>query len=82
MPETLANPFDTILQRIDQLESNLVSAGKVMPPEIIDRAELCKRLDITELTAIRWGKKGRLPFFRIGSAVRYNWIEVIKVLEK
>lgn len=49
--------------------------------EIIDRDELCKRLAITEPTAIRWGKKGKIPCFRIGSSVRYNWPVVINVLE-
>lgn len=50
--------------------------------EIIGRNELCKRLAITEPTAIRWEKKGKLPSFRIGSSVRYNWHTVIDVLEK
>jgi hypothetical protein len=49
--------------------------------EIINRDELCKRLDITEPTAIRWEKKGKIPCFRIGSNVRYNWPKVIEALE-
>lgn len=80
--EALAvNPFDTILQRIDSLENNLIKTGKATPPEIIDRAELCRRLDITEPTVIRWEKKGSIPSIRIGSAVRYNWPSVVKALE-
>lgn len=51
------------------------------PTEIIDRAELCKRLNITEPTAIRWGKKNVIPCFRIGSSIRYNWPKVIEALE-
>jgi len=50
--------------------------------EIIDRNELCKRLAITEPTCIRWKKKGKIPCFRIGSSVRYNWQNVIDILEK
>lgn len=49
--------------------------------EIIDRKELCKRLKITEPTAIRWGKKGKIPSFSIGSNIRYNWQSVINQLE-
>ncbi len=49
--------------------------------EIISRDELCKKLSITEPTAIRWEKKGVLPCFRIGSNVRYNWPKVIEALE-
>ena len=50
--------------------------------EIIDRTELCKRLAITEPTVIRWEKKCKIPCFRIGSSVRYNWQTVIEALEK
>jgi hypothetical protein len=50
--------------------------------EIIDRSELCKRLAITEPTAIRWEKKGKIPCFRIGSSVRYNWQTVMDSLTK
>ena len=49
--------------------------------EVINRGELCKRLSITEPTAIRWEKKGKIPCFRIGSNVRYNWATVICELE-
>jgi excisionase family DNA binding protein len=50
--------------------------------EIIDRTELCKRLAITEPTAIRWEKKKKIPAIRIGSSVRYNWHSVVNNLEK
>jgi len=49
--------------------------------EIIDRKELCNRLEITEPTVIRYEKKGKIPCFRIGSNVRYNWQTVITSLE-
>lgn len=49
--------------------------------EIIDRAELCKRLSITEPTAIRYERKGKIPSLRIGDSVRYNWPAVIEALE-
>src|SRR5436190_21565218 len=62
------------LQHTSQFESNPQT-------EIIDREELCKRLGITEPTAIRWEKKGKILSFRIGSSVRYNWPKVIEALE-
>jgi excisionase family DNA binding protein len=49
--------------------------------EIIDRSELCKRLNITEPTVIRMEKRGDLPVIRAGSSVRYNWPKVIEALE-
>jgi predicted DNA-binding transcriptional regulator AlpA len=49
--------------------------------EIIDRSELCRRLNITEPTCIRYEKKGKLPRIEIGSSIRYDWNRVIKALE-
>ena len=81
----MINPFDIILARLDQIEQ--VINGKpqeqaIKAAEIIDRAELCRRLNVSEPTVIRWERKGKIPFFRIGSSVRYNWITVVDQLEK
>lgn len=80
----MLNPFEAIIEKLNGLES-LLTQSNTMPPvpltEIINRFELCKRLDITEPTAIRWEKKGKIPSFRIGSNVRYNWPKVIIMLE-
>lgn len=48
--------------------------------EIVDRKTLCDRLKISEPTAITWGKKGKIPFMRIGSHIRYNYQDVLKSL--
>ena len=80
----LSNPFELINTRLIAIESLLTKPLDAIvnePAEIINRIELCKRLDITEPTAIRWEKKGKIPSFRIGSNVRYNWINVISQLE-
>lgn len=80
----MLNPFDVLLERFDGLEEKISSftTGAIpLQPEIINREELCKRLDITEPTAIRWEKKGTIPSFRIGSNVRYNWPKVVEALE-
>jgi hypothetical protein len=58
------------------------SFGTIPAIEVIDRAELCRRLDISEQTAITWERKGKIPCFRIGGAVRYNYPKVIEALEE
>lgn len=80
----MLNPFDVIIEKLEGLEGRIQKAYPVQPlpsTEIIDRLELCKRLSITEPTAIRWEKKGVIPSIRIGSSVRYNWPKVIFALE-
>ncbi len=80
----MQNPFDVINEKLDRLESKFSETNTttpIQPVEIIDRNELCKRLDITEPTVIRWERKNKIPCFRIGSNVRYNWQNVINQLE-
>jgi hypothetical protein len=69
------------LQEIDDKLSNIKPAAAAPPPEIINTEELCKRLDISEPTAIKWRRKNKIPFIIIGSSIRYNWPAVIKALE-
>lgn len=81
----MSNPFDVIIADLQEIKSKLAETHVSAAPsqaEIIDRYELCKRLGITEPTVIRWEKKGKIPCFRIGSSVRYNWQIVIATLEK
>jgi excisionase family DNA binding protein len=78
------NPFDVIIERIYSLECKFDQAcikPEVPNTEIIGRKELCKRLNISEPTAIRWANKGSIPSFTIGSSIRYNWPKVIEALE-
>ena len=80
-----SNPFDAIIEHLNNLEEKVTAIGNLphtQKIEIINREELCKRLDITEPTAITWEKKGKIPSFRIGSNVRYNWPLVIEALSK
>lgn len=80
----MQNPFEEIIERLKRIEELIGSTKVVEAPrlEIINRNELCKRLDITEPTVIRWEKKGVIPRFTIGSNVRYNWTTVVNSLEK
>jgi excisionase family DNA binding protein len=57
------------------------SQNKVQQKPITTR-ELCEHLGITEPTAIKWRKRGKLPFFRIGGSVRYDLDEVLDALHR
>lgn len=80
----MQNPFDIIIEKLNGLESKFAESNPLpisSAAEIINRDVLCKRLALTEPTVIRWEKKGKIPCFRIGSNVRYNWPKVIEALE-
>jgi hypothetical protein len=74
--DTIEKFYDKIYQQRNEL--HLIPAKE----EIIDRKELCHRLDITEPTVIRLEKKKKIPVMRLGSTIRYNWKAVVKQLEK
>lgn len=73
--------LDDLRQLLGEAANNRPS-GAIPAIEVIDRAELCRRLDITEQSVIRWERKGKIPCFRIGGAVRYNYPKVIEALEE
>jgi len=77
----LQNPFEILFDKITELDRRLTEAHVIVPNEIIDGREMQRRLSITEPTLIRWRNKGKIPHFRIGSSVKYNWASVLRALE-
>lgn len=80
----MVNPFETILSELEKINETLskISLPQERPAdEIIDTEELCQRLAISEPTAIRWRKRKKIPFFTIGTSVRYNWPKVVAQFE-
>ena len=52
-------------------------AAPVAPVEsFIDKAEVGKRLAMKPRTIDDWMKRGLLPFYKMGRAVRFKWSEV------
>jgi excisionase family DNA binding protein len=78
-------PLETLLQSLrliikEEIKNDWLGLS-TQPIEIIDTATLCSRLNITEPTVIRHRKRGKIPFLRIGSSIRYDWNAVVKALE-
>lgn len=53
-----------------------------MTTNLLTTKELIARLQISEPSIIRYRKKGKIPFIRIGNSIRYDWEKVVKALEK
>jgi predicted DNA-binding transcriptional regulator AlpA len=82
--ELIVTTRDQLSELVNEAVYKALSGMQRTPekrPEIIDRDELCRRLNITEPTVIRWEKKGKIPRMEIGSAVRYDWNKVLAALE-
>ncbi|QQL44229.1 helix-turn-helix domain-containing protein [Sulfuriroseicoccus oceanibius] len=51
------------------------------PNELIDTAELARRLKVTRRSIDNYRAQGRIPAIKIGQCVRFNWLRVIEALE-
>ena len=60
---------------------NMPKSKPELQPEIMTGEELCKKLGVTIQTLIRWRHKGKIPFMRIGSSIRYDFIKVLEAIE-
>ena len=85
------NPFDQLNEQLSEIYKLLVglqnnampgSPTAILKEKPITTQQLCEYLGITEPTVLRWRKKKKIPFFTIGSAVRFNLSDVIQSLEK
>lgn len=60
---------------------NAVQVTQSEDDDIIDTDELCKRLDVSKPTLLRWRKKGKLKAMKLGGSIRYNYAEVLKSMD-
>ncbi|MET3978335.1 excisionase family DNA binding protein [Mucilaginibacter sp. UYP25] len=70
-----------VLVAFEKLNTNasVIAIAKTEPP--ITTKELIKFLAISEPTLIRWRKKGKIPYLRIGGRILYQKSAVLTSLE-
>lgn len=76
-PEAIAH----LLDRIDALQA-MVEHKELVTIKPVNTKQLCEFLNLTEQSIIRFRKNNIIPFYTIGSAVRYDLQKVIAALEK
>jgi excisionase family DNA binding protein len=79
-------PIDELVSRIKKAVIEEIELTKVENQKIfskpINTKQLCEYLGVTEPTIIKWREKGKIPFFTVGSSVRFNLEKVIEALSK
>jgi len=81
--DIIQNNVDVVQKDVQDLKKMFASFGaNTAAPaiEIIDRAELQRRLGVAEPTVIRYEKRGIIPRIEMGGSVRYNWPAVVEAL--
>lgn len=69
-------------QLLDRLEALSQSNRILNTQELVTRKELAKRLKCTERSIINNEKKKKIKPLRLGTIIRYNWADVIKLMSK
>lgn len=71
-----------LLEQMKNLETKInIPAKNQSEPVIINGEDLCKKLDITIQTLIRWRQKEKIPYLQIGSSIRYDLNKVLDAIE-
>lgn len=80
-----SNPVELILQKLDAVVRLLNEMRDVEAPkkkQLINRAELCKHLKVSEPTIIRWERNKKIRAIRLGRSIRYDLDDVIEHLKR
>ena len=83
----MENPFETILNRISDLERQIQALNsKIDPPppapepeEYLTTTQVCERLQISRPTLWAWERKGLVNFHRVGNLKRYRLSDILKM---
>jgi hypothetical protein len=69
------------LEMMQWAADNMPAQNLTTKPDIMTGEELCQKLDVTIQTLIRWRHKGKIPYFQIGSSIRYDFNKVLDSIE-
>lgn len=76
------NPFAVLKEEIRIIIKEAVSEiSSPAKKEILTETQLCERLQISRSTCSLWRKKKKIPFFRVGDAIRFDLEKVLLALE-
>jgi excisionase family DNA binding protein len=85
---TIQFPIEELAERVrviiqEEIAASVNDASKPCYNDSpINTKELCEFLGITEPTIIKMRRKKKIPFFQIGSCIRYSKNEVLDALRK
>ena len=89
MDKIILSPIDLtdLMESFRQVvRAELLAASTTKEGTIINKPlsqiEIADFLGVTVQTIIRWKQKGKIPFFEIGSAQRFDKDKVLKALNK
>jgi hypothetical protein len=74
--------FEKIAMQMVQMAIDKMPAQtSELKPDIRTGEQVCEGLSISLQTLMLWRKKGKIPYLKIGSSIRYDYNKVIAALE-
>lgn len=73
--------YDEILNRIDEIKSEVKNTSKTNGDEFIDNADFIQLMKISKRTAQTWRDDGIISFSQVGSKIYYRMTDVQKLLD-
>jgi len=72
--------FDTIMNRIDEIKTEVSSTSKSKADDFVDNADFIKLMNISKRTAQAWRDEGKIAFSQVGGKIYYKMSDVQELL--
>jgi hypothetical protein len=72
--------FDTIMNRIDEIKSEVKGTSKSKADDFVDNADFIKLMNISKRTAQAWRDEGKISFSQVGGKIYYKMSDVQELL--
>lgn len=73
--------FDTIIDRINEIKSELNGNAKANADEFIDNADFIQIMKISKRTAQAWRDEGKISFSQVGGKIYYKMSDIQEMLK-
>ena len=81
-PISLDDLENLIRKSVKAEMAHLLQPSHAVEGDILDSKELCREFNISLPTLIKYRTAGQIPFFKIGSRLRFRRSEVLEALKK
>lgn len=74
--------FDTIINRIDEIKTEIKGKTKTNSDEFVDNADFIQLMKISKRTSQSWRDEGKIAFSQVGGKIYYKMSDVDELLSK
>jgi hypothetical protein len=74
--------FDTIMNRIDEIKTEIKGNTKTNSDEFVDNADFIQLMKISKRTSQTWRDEGKIAFSQVGGKIYYKMSDVNELLSK